>query len=288
MTPADASAVAAPEIVIAPPERWRPVDLRELWEHRELVYFLTKRELQIRYKQSFFGVSWALLQPLIFAFVFALFFGVIAKIQPPGDLPYAVFAVSGIVPWLFTATAIQQGASSLVLDANLISKVYFPRLALPISKGLSLIIDLLIALPIVVAVTLLYGVGIASTIWLVPAFLFLGVVTAFSLATFLAAVNVKYRDVQLVVPMLVQILFFASPVLYPGTAVGDTSGHAWSYIYSINPMASVLDGMRWALIDGQPYPGTANILISVGSALLLLVGSLLYFRRAEDFFADVI
>jgi ABC-type polysaccharide/polyol phosphate export permease len=113
-------------------------------------------------------------------------------------------------------------------------------------------------------------------------------VTAFSLATFLAAVNVKYRDVQLVVPMLIQILFFASPVLYPGTLVGDTSGHAWSYIYSINPMASVLDGMRWALIDGQPYPGTANILISVGSAALLLVGSLLYFRRAENFFADVI
>jgi len=288
MSPPEASAVAAPEIVIAPPERWRPIDLRELWAHRELIYFLTKRELQIRYKQSFFGISWALLQPLIFAGVFALFFGVIAKIQPPGDLPYAVFAVAGIVPWLFTSTAIQQGAGSLVLDANLIAKVYFPRLALPISKGLSLIIDLLIALPIVIIVILLYGVGIASTIWLVPAFLLLGVVTAFALATFLAAVNVKYRDVQLVVPMLIQILFFASPVLYPGTAVGDTSGHAWSYIYSINPMASVLDGMRWALIDGQPYPGTANILISVGSALLLLLGSLLYFRRAEDFFADVI
>jgi lipopolysaccharide transport system permease protein len=288
MSTPEASAVAPPEIVIAPPERWRPIDLRELWEHRELVYFLTKRELQIRYKQSFFGVSWALLQPLIFAFVFALFFGLVAKIQAPAGLPYAVFAVSGVVPWLFTATAIQQGAGSLVLDANLISKVYFPRLALPISKGLSLIIDLLIALPIVVIVMLLYGATIAPTFWLVPAFLLLGVVTAFALATFLAAVNVKYRDVQLVVPMLVQILFFASPVLYPGTTIGDQSGHAWSYIYSINPMASVLDGMRWALIDGQPYPGTANILISVGSALLLLVGSLLYFRRAEDFFADVI
>jgi lipopolysaccharide transport system permease protein len=288
MSPPDAGAVTVPEIVISPPERWRPVDLRELWEHRELIYFLSKRELQIRYKQSFFGISWAVLQPLVFAFVFALFFGVVAKIQPPGDLPYAVFAVAGIVPWLFTSTAIQQGASSLVLDANLISKVYFPRLALPISKGLSLIFDLLIALPIVVIVTLLYGVGIASTVWLVPAFLFLGVVTAFSLATFLAAVNVKYRDVQLVVPMLIQILFFASPVLYPGTRVGDTSGHAWSYIYSINPMASVLDGMRWALIDGQPYPGTANILISVGSALILLLGALLYFRRAENFFADLI
>jgi lipopolysaccharide transport system permease protein len=288
MSPPEAAAAAAPEIVIAPPERWRPIDLRELWAHRELIYFLTKRELQIRYKQSFFGISWALLQPLIFAGVFALFFGVIAKIQPPNDLPYAVFAVAGIVPWLFTSTAIQQGAGSLVLDANLIAKVYFPRLALPISKGLSLIIDLLIALPIVIVVTLLYGVGIAPTIWLVPAFLLLGVVTAFSLATLFAAINVKYRDVQLVVPMLIQILFFASPVLYPGTMVGDTSGHAWSYIYSINPMASVLDGMRWALIDGQPYPGTANILISVGSALLLLLGSLLYFRRAEDFFADVI
>ena len=288
MNPPDATAVATPEIVLSPPGRWRPVDLGELWAHRELVYFLTKRELQIRYKQSFFGISWAVLQPLVFAFVFALFFGVVAKLQAPAGLPYAVFAVSGIVPWLFTSTAIQQGASSLVMDANLIAKVYFPRLALPISKALSLIIDLLIALPIVIAVTLLYGVAIASTIWLVPAFLLLGVVTAFALATFLAAVNVKYRDVQLVVPMLIQILFFASPVLYSGTQVGDQSGHAWSYIYSINPMASVLDGMRWALIEGQPYPGTVNILISVGSALLLLLGALLYFRRAENFFADLI
>jgi lipopolysaccharide transport system permease protein len=288
MTPPDAGAVAAPEIVIGPPERWRPVDLRELWAHRELIYFLTKRELQIRYKQSVFGVSWALLQPLVFAFILALFFGLVAKVPTPSGLPYAVFAVVGIVPWLFTANAIQQGAGSLVLDANLIAKVYFPRLALPISKALSLMIDLGIALIVVIAVVLIYGVAIAPTVWLVPAFLALGVVTAFSIATFLAAVNVKYRDVQLVVPMLTQVLFFASPVIYAGTLVGDTSGHAWSYIYSINPMASVLDGMRWALIEGQPYPGTVNILISVCSALILLVGALLYFRRAEDFFADVI
>ncbi len=287
MTPPDAGAVATPEILISPPERWRPVDLRELWAHRELIYFLTKRELQIRYKQSFFGISWAVLQPLIFAFVFALFFGVIAKIQPPGDLPYAVFAVAGIVPWLFTSQAIQNGAASLVLDANLIAKVYFPRLALPISKALSLIIDLVIALGVVIVVVLLYGVGISVNAWLVPAFLFLGVLTAFAIATLLSAVNVKYRDVQMVVPMLVQILFFASPVLYSGTQVGNTSGHAWSYIYSINPMASVLDGMRWALL-AQPYPGTVNILISVASATVILVGALFYFRRAENFFADVI
>jgi lipopolysaccharide transport system permease protein len=263
------------------------MDLRELWAHRELVYFLTKRELQIRYKQSFFGISWAILQPLVFAFIFALFFGVVLHQHPPNGLPYAVFAVAGIVPWLFTSTAIQQGAGSLVLDANLIAKVYFPRLALPIAKGLSLILDLVIALGVVLLVTLLYGVAIAPTVWLVPAFLALGVITAFGIATFLAAVNVKYRDVQLVVPMIIQVLFFASPVIYSGTLVGNQSGHAWTYIYSINPMASVLDGARWALYD-QPYPGTVNILISVASALLIMVGALIYFRRAEDFFADVI
>jgi lipopolysaccharide transport system permease protein len=195
--------------------------------------------------------------------------------------------VIGIVPWLFVSQAIQNGASSLVQDANLIAKVYFPRLALPISKAMSLLIDLAIALVVVVVVTLLYGVPIASTAYLVPAFLLLGAITAFALATLLSAVNVRYRDVQLVVPMLIQVLFFASPVLYSGTRVGDQAGEAWSYIYSLNPMASVLDGMRWALVD-SPSPGLVHVLISIGSALLLLIGAVLYFRRAEDFFADVI
>ena len=276
-----------PELLIKPPGRWSALKLGELWTHRELVYFLTKRELQVRYKQSFFGVSWAILQPLVFAFIFALFFGEVLKVHPPGDLPYPVFAVAGIVPWLFTAQAIQNGAGSLVLDANLIAKVYFPRLALPLAKALSLLIDLGIAMVVVIAVTLIYGVSIATTVYLVPAFLLLGVITAFAIGTLLSAVNVKYRDVQLVVPMLVQIMFFASPVLYSGTQVGDQAGQAWTYIYSINPMASVLDGMRWALLD-QPYPGTVNILISVASATLILTGALFYFRRAEHFFADVI
>jgi len=287
MNAAEASAVAVPETIIAPPDRWRPVNLRELWAHRELIYFLTKRELQVRYKQSFFGISWAVLQPLIFAFIFALFFGVVLHIQPPGGLPYPVFAVIGIVPWLFVSQAIQNSAGSLVQDSNLIAKVYFPRLALPISKAMSLLIDLAIALVVVVVVTLLYGVAIAPTAYLVPAFLLLGVVTAFALGTLLSAINVRYRDVQLVVPMFIQVLFFASPVLYPGTRVGNQAGEAWSYVYSINPMASVLDGARWALVD-QPSPGLTHILISVASASLLLVGALLYFRRAEDFFADVI
>jgi lipopolysaccharide transport system permease protein len=279
--------VPAPEIVISPPTRWRALDLRELWDHRELIYFLTKRELQIRYKQSFFGISWAVLQPLTFAAIFAVVIGGVLHYKPPGDLPFLVFAVASMVPWLFTAQAIQNSAGSLVLDANLIAKVYFPRLALPLSKGLSLLIDLGIALVLVFVVTLLYGVTIAPTAWLVPAFLLLGVVTAFAIGTFLSAVNVKYRDIQLVVPMFVQIMFFASPVLYDGTQVGNQAGEWLHYVYSVNPMASVLDGMRWALFD-TPYPGTINILISVTSALVILFGGLLYFRRTENYFADVI
>jgi len=282
-----AQAVEYPELVIAPPARWSGLRLGELWAHRELIYFLTKRELQIRYKQSFFGIGWAILQPLVFAFVFALFFGLVLKVQVPGDIPYPVFAVAGIVPWQFTSQAITAGSASLVLDADLISKVYFPRLALPISKALGLILDLAIALVVVVIVTLAYGVPISSMVYLVPAFLLLGVITSFALATLLSALNVKYRDVQVLVPTLVQILFFASPVLYSGTIVGQTSGQIWSYLYYINPMASVLDGTRWALLD-QPAPSVAKVLISIASASVLLVGAVLYFRRAEQFFADVI
>jgi lipopolysaccharide transport system permease protein len=280
-------AVQYPELVIGPPRKWTGLRLGELWAHRELIYFLTKRELQIRYKQSFFGITWAILQPLIFAFIFALFFGLVLKYNPPGPIPYAVFAVAGIVPWQFTSQAITAGAGSLVLDADLISKVYFPRLALPISKALGLILDLAIALVVVLVVTLAYGVSISSMVYLVPAFLLLGVVSAFALATLLSALNVKYRDVQVLVPMIVQILFFASPVIYSGATVGQTSGKAWSYLYYLNPMASVLDGTRWALL-GQPAPSAVKVLISIGSASLLLVGAVLYFRRAEQFFADVI
>jgi lipopolysaccharide transport system permease protein len=282
-----AQAVEYPELVISPPKRWSGLRLGELWAHRELIYFLTKRELQIRYKQSVFGISWAILQPLVFAFVFALFFGLVLKVQVPGDIPYPVFAVAGIVPWQFTSQAITNGATSLVQDADLISKVYFPRLALPISKALGLFLDLAIALVVVVIVTLAYGVAISSMVYLVPAFLLLGVISAFALATLLAALNVKYRDVQVLVPMLVQILFFASPVLYSGTIVGETSGEVWSYLYYLNPMATVLDGTRWALID-QPAPSVGKVLISIGSASVLLVGAVLYFRRAEQFFADII
>jgi lipopolysaccharide transport system permease protein len=268
-------------MVIEPPRGWRSLELGELWAHRDLVYFLTKRELQIRYRQSFFGVGWAILQPIVLAFIVTILFGHLLHIDT--GIPYPVFAVAGFVPWLFTAQAVTNSANSLVKDAELISKVYFPRLAVPLSLSLSLVVDLAISMVVVIVMTLLYGVSIESTIWLVPAFLLLGVLTTFALGTLFSAVNVKYRDVQLVVPMLVQVMFFLTPVLYPGSFVtGD-----WRYLYAVNPLVSVLEGMRWALY-GTPAPLIGMVAISVGSALVLATFALWYFRRTEQFFADLV
>lgn len=269
------------EIVIAPPGRWSSVDLGELWAQRELIYFLTKRELQIRYKQSFFGVSWAVLQPLVLGAIFALFFGHLIKIET--SIPYAVFAVAGLVPWLFTAQAIGNAASSVVQDSNLISKVYFPRLALPIAKALSLTVDLAISMVVVLAVAVAYGVSIQLTFWLAPFFIALGILTAFALGTLFSAVNVKYRDVALVVPMFIQVGLFITPIVYPGTLVPGN----WVYVWALNPMVSVIDGFRWALFD-TAYPGTAVIAISIASAAVMMAVALWYFQRAEQWFADVI
>jgi lipopolysaccharide transport system permease protein len=283
MAPPQAEATAVlSETVITPPRRFSWPIGPELWHYRDLVYFLTKRELQIRYKQSFFGVSWALLQPLVLAFLFALIFGTFID-APSEGISYPVFVVAGIVPWLFTSQAITMGANSLVVDSELISKVYFPRIALPIARAMSLVIDLAVSFVVVVAVALAYGVGIEATVVLVPAFLLLGIVTTFALSSLLAAVNVKYRDVQLVMPMLVQVLFFLSPVVYPGSAVPED----WQNVYALNPLASVLDGIRWAFF-GVGAPSWVEVAISTASALVLLFISLSYFRRTEHYFADLV
>ena len=273
---------ASPETVIAPPRRWSAIDLGELWAHRELIYFLTKRELQVRYKQSFFGISWAVLQPLAFAGVLAVVFGKLVPLPTEG-LPYAVFALVAIVPWQFISGTITNCASSMVQDANLISKVYFPRLALPIAKASSLIVDLAVSLPVVLAVIIAYGVAIKATAPLVVLFLALGVVSAFAIGTLFAAINVKYRDVNQIVPVFIQLVFFATPIIYSTHALHVTD--RWLYILSLNPFFSVIEGVRWALI-GTEYPGTGQIAISVASALVILVVALRYFRRTEQTFAD--
>jgi lipopolysaccharide transport system permease protein len=282
MATPDTSAALTTHVKIRPPRRWMGLGMPQLVEYRELIYFLTKRELQIKYKQSLFGVGWAVLQPVAIAFIFALFLGNVAGIGSEG-FPYAVFVIVGVVPWLFTSQAIGQSAGSLVADANLVSKVYFPRLALPISKVLGLTLDLGISLVVVLVMLGLYGVGISATAFLVPFFLLLAVTTAFGLGTLFAAVNVRYRDVTLVVPVVLQMLFFATPIVYPGALVGG----AFVYVWALNPMVSVIEGTRWSLL-GATAPEPLSVAISVVSALTILILAIFYFRRTEQFFADVI
>jgi lipopolysaccharide transport system permease protein len=282
VNPPDTAVASLNETVIRPPRRWSWPGGAELWEYRDLIYFLTKRELQIRYKQSFFGVSWAIFQPLVLGLIFALIFGTFLN-TPTAGLPVAVFMVASLVPWLFTAQAITLGATSLVEDADLISKVYFPRIALPMAKALSLVFDLVFALFVVIVFGLIYGETPSINIWLAPAFLALGVVTTFGVSALSAAVNVKYRDVQLIMPMLVQVLLFVSAVVYPASVVPGN----WQYVFALNPLSTVLEGFRWAMFD-TPAPGVAEVLISVGAAFLLLGFALSYFQRTERYFADLV
>jgi lipopolysaccharide transport system permease protein len=274
---------AAPgQLTIRPPRRLEGFGLVELWEYRELLYFLTKRDLLIRYKQSIFGVSWAVLQPLAYAFIFALFFGRLARVPSQG-IPYPVFALAGLVPWLFTAQSVSQSAESLVRDANLLTKVYFPRLVLPISKVLSFLIDLLIALGVLGLFVAIYGANPGVGLAFLPLFLLLASVTAAAVGMALGALNVSYRDVIVVVPLLVQLWLFLTPVIYPASLIHG----AWRYVYAVNPMASVIEGVRWGFL-GTAAPPAGGVVVSVVAALILLATALYYFRRTERFFADVI
>jgi lipopolysaccharide transport system permease protein len=274
---------AAPEIEIRPPRRWGDLRLSELWEFRELLYFLLKRELQVRYKQSALGVSWAILQPVVLAGVFALFFGVLAQLEAPAGIPYPLFALSGLVPWLFFSQAVSLSATSLVADASLLTKIYFPRLAIPLAKVSALVLDLCIAFVLLFAIALAYGEQISWQVLLIPAFLALGVIAALGLGCLFAALNVKYRDVTVATPLLLQIMLFISPIIYPSSVVPG----AWKYVYALNPMVSVIEGLRWSLL-GVPDPNLGVYAVSVASALVMLAASLIYFRRTEQFFADII
>jgi lipopolysaccharide transport system permease protein len=268
--------------VIRPPGRFDGLGLRELVKHHELLYFLVKRELQVRYKQSFLGVAWAVLQPIVLAFIFALFFGRLANVPSEG-VPYPAFALAGLVPWMFAAQATAQSATSLVGDANLLSKVYFPRLVIPLAKVLSLAVDLLVALCVLFPFVVAYGVTLEPQALAVIPFVLLAVVTVTGIGIGLSALNVKYRDITVGIPLLVQVWLFATPVVYPGSLVTG----AWRYIYALNPMVSVIDGMRWAVL-GTHAPATGPLLVSIAVALITLVAALVYFKRTERYFADLI
>jgi lipopolysaccharide transport system permease protein len=270
-------------VVIRPPSRWPSAGLRELWRYRELVLFFAWRDLKVRYKQTFLGITWAVLQPVMYMIVFTLFFGRIAGLYSEGK-PYALLALSGSVIWLFFANAVALSSGSLIGNAALITKVYFPRLAASIAPVLAGVVDLLLSFGVLLAVMAGYGVfPDPGRVWFALPFILLAMGTAAGVGTWLAAVNVKYRDVRYVVPFLLQLWLFASPVVYSAELL-DGSLRTFYYL---NPMAGAVDGFRWAMLGGIP-PAYSSVALSAASGLVLLVGGVLYFRRMERHFADIV
>ena len=269
-------------VVIEPQHGWGSLGLGELWTHRELLYFLTWRDVKVRYKQTALGVAWAVIQPLSTMIVFSLFFGHLAKVPSEG-VPYPLFAFTALVPWTFFSNGLAQASNSVVLNQNLVTKIYFPRLAIPIATVLAGAVDYALAFLLLVVLMLYYGVvPTANALWLVP-FSLLALVTALGVGFWLAALNVQYRDVRYTVPFLIQIWLFATPIAYPSTLLSEP----WRTLYALNPMVGVVDGSRWALLGTGSPPG-AMVAASTLVALVLLVSGALYFRRMERTFADVV
>jgi lipopolysaccharide transport system permease protein len=276
---------ASPEVpvtIIVPSRGWVSLNLRDLWQYRELLYFLTWRDIKVRYKQTVLGAAWAIIQPFFTMVVFSLFFGKLASV-PSDGIPYPVFSYAALVPWTFFANGLSQSSSSLVASANLIRKVYFPRLVVPISAVMSGAVDFILAFAVLLGMMLYYGiVPTAAVVWL-PLLLLLALVTSLGVGLWLTALNVQFRDVRYTVPFLVQAWMFATPIAYPSSLLDEP----WRTLYGINPMAGVVEGFRWALLGTETAPG-GIILISALVALGLLVGGAYYFRRMEKTFADVV
>jgi len=272
----------APVTTIRPPRGWAPLDVREYFGAHELLYFLVLRNLKLRYKQTLLGAAWAVLQPLLTMAVFTVIFGRLARLSSDG-LPYEVFALAALVPWTYFATSLAQAGNSLVEQHQLLTKVYFPRLLLPLAAVLAGLVDLVISFVMLLVVLAWFGIEPSVRLVAAPAFALLAIAAAFAPGLWLAAFNVRYRDVRYVIPFLVQIWLFATPVAYSGSLIPER----WRPLYGLNPMVGVVEGFRWALLGTEPAPG-AMLAASAGMALLLLVSGVHYFRRVEDRFADII
>ncbi len=270
----------APTSDITPPKGWFEINLREVWASRELLYFFVWRDLKVRYKQTAIGVGWVVIQPLLTMMVFSFFFGRLAK-MPSGGLPYPLFYYCALLPWTYFASALTASTQTIVEHERLITKVYFPRLLLPMSSVVSGLVDAAVSFVILMGMTLYYHIVPKSTTLLLPVFLLLAVATALGAGMLLSALNAIYRDVRHAIPFLVQFWLFVSPVAYPSSLIPAK----WRWLYGLNPMAGVIDGFRWA-VTGQGNPPTGLLLTSVGTIVVLLVGGLLYFKSMEGTIAD--
>lgn len=275
--------VQLPHLRIEPSKGWVSLQLRELWAYRELLYFLTLRDIKVRYKQTVLGATWAIIQPLMTMIVFSLFFGELAQI-PSDGVPYPVFSYAALVPWTFFANGLSMSSNSLVGSANLIRKVYFPRLVIPISTVLAGTIDFILAFIILILLMFYYGILPTNNVIFLPLFLLLAFITSLGTGLWLSAMNVQFRDVRYTVPFLTQFWMFVTPIAYPSTLIDNEVLRA---IYGINPMAGVVEGFRWALLGTDTAPGTV-ILVSYLAAVVLFVTGLFYFRRMEKNFSDVV
>jgi lipopolysaccharide transport system permease protein len=266
---------------LEPSQGWDVRVLTELWSYRELLYFLVWRDVKVRYKQTILGAAWAVLQPVLTMAVFAIFLGRLAHV-PSDGLPYPLFAFTGLVPWTYFATALANGSTSIVGSQQLISKVYFPRVLVPLASAITPLVDFTIATATLVPLLWWYGVAPGAAIVFLPAFVLLAVATALAAAIWLATLTVTYRDVRYLVPFFIQFWMFATPVAYPASLVPER----WRLVYALNPLTGVVEGFRWAIVGG-PAPGSM-VVVSAAVVAGLLVAGVLFFRRFEGTFADVI
>jgi lipopolysaccharide transport system permease protein len=277
-------ALRLPYMRIQASRGWVSLQLRELWEYRELIYFLIWRDIKVRYKQTALGAAWAILQPVMTMLVFTLFFGNLAKVGSDG-LPYSIFSYTALIPWIFFQNGLTQSSNSLVGSAQLIRKIYFPRLAIPTCSVLSGIVDFALSFAVLLLMMGYYHIMPGwRVLWLLP-LLLLALVACLGVSLWLSALNVQFRDVRYVVPFIAQFWMFATPIAYPSSLLSEP----WRTVYGLNPMAGVVEGFRWALLNSStaPAPGPM-IAVSAAVSLVILVGGAFYFKRMERTFADVI
>lgn len=269
-------------IIIQPSAGWSALRLHDLWVYRELILFMTWRDLKVRYKQTLLGASWAVLQPFLTMVVFSIFFGNLAKV-PSDDVPYPIFSYTALIPWTLFSKALQDASRSLVASSHMITKIYFPRMILPLASVLAGVVDFFIAFIVLIAMMIYFGIMPTYNIWILPFFLLLTLITAVGVGLWLSALNVIYRDVGYVLPFLTQFWMFLTPIAYPSSLVPER----WQVLYAMNPMTGVVEGFRWALLGTGQAPGMMTAVSSI-VAVIILVSGMFYFRRMERLFADMV
>ncbi len=270
-----------PTLIIRPPQKWMPIDIHELWNYRELLGSFIKRDVKIRYKQTALGFLWVIIQPLFMVLIFSIFFGGLAKV-PSDEVPYPLFVLAGLLPWTLFAEGLTRSTTSMVTNAQIMTKVYFPRLVMPISGILSPLVDFIVSLSLLAVFMTYYGVIPTLNVIFLLLFVLLALLTSLGVGLWLSALNVKYRDFQYTVPFIIQLWMFSSPVVYPASLLPQSL----KFLYGLNPMAGVIEGFRWALL-GTEMPGLM-ILVSTGVVILLLISGMFYFRRMEQYYADIV